>query len=154
MAVCECRSRVLSWYLRIGQCPFEIQLLSGWLPPSDGHGKRTSKTFRSEFQRQPRHLKKCLKVACTSPVGGRVNMKTFSEWRKQASLLTEALWDDVRPRLPKKQKNVTSEGRLLVLGDATVDESQQEVLRLGPKYCVEPQLDIVDRLALTSDVAR
>lgn len=81
-------------------------------------------------------------------------MKTFSEWRKQTSLLTEALWNGVRPRLPKKQKKVTTEGRLLVLGDTTVDDSQQDVLRLGPKYCVEPQLDIVDRLALTRDVAR
>ncbi|XP_077535949.1 uncharacterized protein LOC144148261 [Haemaphysalis longicornis] len=110
--------------------------------------------LRSESWRQVRHFTDCLKVACTYTTNGLVNVKAFCEWRRQANNLTEALWNYARPHLPKKQKKVASERRLLVLGEATVEERQQEVLKLGPKFCVEPRLDIVDRLALTRDVAR
>lgn len=34
--------------------------------------------------RKNTHFKECLKATCTSPVGGLVNMKTFSERRKHA----------------------------------------------------------------------
>ncbi|XP_077548091.1 uncharacterized protein LOC144160811 [Haemaphysalis longicornis] len=154
IAVCECRSRVLGWHLRIGQCPQEVETLCGWLPPSAGHWKRMTKALRSESLRQVRNFTDCLKVACTSTTNGLVNVKAFREWRRKANNLTEALWNYARPNLPKKQKKVGSEGRLLVPGEATVEERQQGVLKLGPKFCVEPRLDIVDRLALTRDVAR
>lgn len=68
--------------------------------------------------------------------------------------MTAALWDEVRPKLPKKQKKPDSSGRLLVLGGATVEKRQEDVLKLGPKFCIEPRLDIVDRLTLTRNVAR
>ncbi|XP_077528255.1 uncharacterized protein LOC144139896 [Haemaphysalis longicornis] len=152
IAVCECRSRVLGWHLRIGQCPQEVETLCGWLPPSSRHWKRMTKTLRSESWRQVRHFTDCMKVACTT--NGLVNVKDFREWLRQANNLTEAFWNYARPNLPKKQKKVGSEGRLLALGDANVDERQQKVLKLGPKFCIEPRLDIVDRLALTRDVAR
>ncbi|KAH7953088.1 hypothetical protein HPB49_004516 [Dermacentor silvarum] len=64
------------------------------------------------------------------------------------------MWNDVRRTLPKKKKRDLPEGRLLVLGGATVEERHQEVLKLGPKFCVEPRIGIVDRLSLTRDIAR
>ncbi|KAH7969335.1 hypothetical protein HPB52_016795 [Rhipicephalus sanguineus] len=72
---------------------------------------------------------------------------------RQTNIVTEALWNNVRRNLPKKKKEPPN-GSLLLLGGATVDERRQSILTLGPKLCVEPRLDIVDRLSLTRDVAR
>ncbi|KAL3202904.1 hypothetical protein MRX96_042300 [Rhipicephalus microplus] len=63
------------------------------------------------------------------------------------------MWNDVRRGLPKKKRD-PPKGGLLLLGDAVVEERQQKVLRLGPKFCVEPRLDLVDKLSLTRDIAR
>ncbi|KAH6920341.1 hypothetical protein HPB50_028670 [Hyalomma asiaticum] len=93
-------------------------------------------------------------VACSSASEGRLNVKAFREWHRQASITTEALWNDVRRNLPKKKKTEVPEGRLLILEGAKVDRRHQEVLKCGPKYCVEPRLSIVDKLALTRDIAR
>ncbi|KAL3242413.1 hypothetical protein MRX96_047761, partial [Rhipicephalus microplus] len=40
------------------------------------------------------------------------------------------------------------------LCEVVVEKRQQKVLRLGPKFCVEPKLDFVDRLSLTKDIVR
>ncbi|KAL3217719.1 hypothetical protein MRX96_032058 [Rhipicephalus microplus] len=77
----------------------------------------------------------------------------FREWCRQANILTEAMWNDVRRGLPRKKRD-PPKGGLLLLGDAVVEERQQKVLRLGPKFCVEPRLDLVDKLSLTRDIAR
>ncbi|KAL3237313.1 hypothetical protein MRX96_048196 [Rhipicephalus microplus] len=63
------------------------------------------------------------------------------------------MWNDVRRGLPRKKRD-PPKGGLLLLGDAVVEERQQKVLRLGPKFCVEPRLDLVDKLSLTRDIAR
>ncbi|KAL3221463.1 hypothetical protein MRX96_029453 [Rhipicephalus microplus] len=63
------------------------------------------------------------------------------------------MWNDVRRGLPRKKRD-PPKGGLLLLGDAVVEERQQNVLRLGPKFCVEPRLDLVDKLSLTRDIAR
>ncbi|KAH6926168.1 hypothetical protein HPB50_015542 [Hyalomma asiaticum] len=131
----------------------DVLLVIGWLPPSAGHGRRMVKILRSESRRQIRHFKDCLKVACSSASEGRLNVKAFREWHRQASITTEALWNDVRRNLPKKKTEVP-EGCLLILEGAKVDRKHQEVLKCGPKYCVEPRLSIVDKLALTRDIAR
>uniref|UniRef100_A0A6M2D1N9 Putative tick transposon ovary overexpressed n=1 Tax=Rhipicephalus microplus TaxID=6941 RepID=A0A6M2D1N9_RHIMP len=68
--------------------------------------------------------------------------------------LTEVLWHQVWACLPKKQKQEAEPGKVLVLGDAPVEEEQRDVLKLGPKFCVEPSLRIPDRLALVRDISR
>ncbi|KAH7931432.1 hypothetical protein HPB51_029854 [Rhipicephalus microplus] len=146
-------ARKLSWFLKNAQCPMEVLLVCGWLPPSEGHARRISKIMRSESRRQVRHFKDCLRVACSSVSDGRLNVKAFREWCRQASILTEAMWNDVRRGLPRKKRD-PPKGGLLLLGDAVVEERQQKVLRLGPKFCVEPRLDLVDKLSLTRDIAR
>ncbi|KAH7968233.1 hypothetical protein HPB52_007046 [Rhipicephalus sanguineus] len=94
-------------------------------------------------------------MACSSASEGHLNVKAFREWHRQANILTEVLWNDVRGSLPpKKKKTDVPEGRLLILEGANVDKRHQEVLKCGPKYCVEPRLSIVDKLALTRDIAR
>ncbi|KAH8020296.1 hypothetical protein HPB51_000147 [Rhipicephalus microplus] len=147
------RARKLSWFLKNAQCPMEVLLVCGWLPPSEGHARRISKILRSESRRQVRHFKDCLRVACSSVSDGRLNVKVFREWCRQANILTEAMWNDVRRGLPRKKRD-PPKGGLLLLGDAVVEERQQKVLRLGPKFCVEPRLDLVDKLSLTRDIAR
>ncbi|XP_075739436.1 uncharacterized protein LOC142784942 [Rhipicephalus microplus] len=112
-----------------------------------------SKILRSESRRQVRHFKDCLRVVCSSVSDGRLNVKVFREWCRQANILTEAMWNDVRRGLPRKKRD-PPKGGLLLLGDAVVEERQQKVLRLGPKFCVEPRLDLVDKLSLTRDIAR
>ncbi|KAH7961524.1 hypothetical protein HPB52_009572 [Rhipicephalus sanguineus] len=94
-------------------------------------------------------------VACSSASEGHLNVKAFREWHRQANILTEVLWNDVRRGLPpKKKKTDVPEGRLLILEGAKVEKRHQEVLKCGPKYCLEPRLSIVDKLALTRDIAR
>lgn len=84
--------------------------------PSAGHGRRMIKILRSESRRQVRHFKECLKVACSSASGGLFNVKAFRDWCRQANIVTEAIWNDVRRKLPKKKKREVPEGRLLILG--------------------------------------
>lgn len=75
-------------------------------------------------------------------------------WYDSAMNLTEVLWRQVWVFLPKKQKNAAEPGKLLVLGDTQVDEEQKNILKLGPKFCVEPSLQLPERLALARDISR
>ncbi|XP_077548301.1 uncharacterized protein LOC144161514 [Haemaphysalis longicornis] len=154
IAACECRSRVLGWHVRRRVTPVEVRVVTGWIPPSEGHGRRITKTLRSECWNQKRHFKDCLRVACARNSSGEKSYKVFREGSAHADCITEALWNYVRPFLPRKEKKLAAEGKLLILGDTPVQERHQNVLKVRPKCCVEPSLSAVEQLALTRDIAR
>ncbi|KAH6927915.1 hypothetical protein HPB50_009848 [Hyalomma asiaticum] len=121
---------------------------------SVGHCRRVCKILRSECWRQSRFLKDCLRAACSTCGDARIDRRSYRVWYESAVNLTEVLWRQVWVVLPKKQKNAGEPGRLLVLGDTQVDEEQKDILKLGHKFCVEPSLQLPDRLSLTRDISR
>ncbi|KAL1436248.1 hypothetical protein MTO96_049874 [Rhipicephalus appendiculatus] len=48
-------------------------------------------------------------VASSSASEGHLNVKAFREWHRQANIMTEVLWNDVRRNLPKKKKTELAE---------------------------------------------
>ncbi|KAH6927666.1 hypothetical protein HPB50_006371 [Hyalomma asiaticum] len=121
---------------------------------SVGHCRRLCKILRSECWRQSRFLKDCLRAACSMCGDTRIDRRSYRVWYESAVNLTEVLWRQVWVVLPKKQKNAGEPGKLLVLGDTQVDEEQKNILKLGTKFCVEPSLQLPDRLALARDISR
>ncbi|KAH6945415.1 hypothetical protein HPB50_008372 [Hyalomma asiaticum] len=121
---------------------------------SVGHCRRLCKILRSECWRQSRFLKDCLRAACSMCGDARIDRRSYRVWYESAVNLTEVLWRQVWVVLPKKQKNAGEPGKLLVLGDTQVDEEQKNILKLGTKFCVEPSLQLPDRLALARDISR
>ncbi|XP_042150264.1 uncharacterized protein LOC120836611, partial [Ixodes scapularis] len=69
-------------------------------------------------------------------------------------LTTEFLWHTVRLTLPPKKKTPCKEGKILILGEQSVPEVHQDLLKKGPKFCFEPGLDRVDKLVLSRSVSR
>ncbi|KAH6934830.1 hypothetical protein HPB50_001266 [Hyalomma asiaticum] len=98
---------------------------------SVGHCRRVCKILRSECWRQSRFLKDCLRAGCSTCGDASIDRRSYRVWYESA-----------------KQKNAGEPGKLLVLGDTQVDEEQKNILKLGPKFCVEPSLQLPDRLAL------
>ncbi|KAH6928239.1 hypothetical protein HPB50_012978 [Hyalomma asiaticum] len=121
---------------------------------SVGHCRRVCKILRSECWRQSRFLKDCLRAACSTCGDARIDRRSYRVWYESAVNLTEVLWRQVWVVLPKKQKNAGEPGKLLFLGDTQVDEEQKDILKLGHKFCVEPSLQLPDRLALARDISR
>ncbi|KAG0434580.1 hypothetical protein HPB47_019004 [Ixodes persulcatus] len=72
-----------------------------------------------------------------------------SDWSRTSIQLTEFLWNQVRPNLPSKKKQRAKEGSVLVLGNRPVAEQHRQIFKLGPKFCFEPALKRVDKLALS-----
>lgn len=81
-----------------------------------------------------------------------MDWKTYREWYDCAVNLTEVLWRQAWTSLPKKEKANAEPGKLVILGDAPVDEEQQRIFGLGPKFCTEPSLQTSERLALARDI--
>ncbi|KAH7972146.1 hypothetical protein HPB52_007834 [Rhipicephalus sanguineus] len=67
--------------------------------------------------------------------------------------ITEFPWNVVRSTLPEVSKQQASTGKVVVLGECVVDERQKKVLSLGPKFCSEPGLGPVHRLALALTIS-
>ncbi|KAH6923798.1 hypothetical protein HPB50_007149 [Hyalomma asiaticum] len=118
------------------------------------HCRRVCKILRSECWRQSRFPKDCLRAACSTCGDSRNDRRLYRVWYDSAVNVTEVLWRQVWVVLHKKQKNAGEPGKLLVLGDTQVDEEQKDILKLGPKLCVEPSLQLPDRLALARDISR
>lgn len=60
----------------------------------------------------------------------------------------------MQPGLPKRTKDVCSEGKLLLLGQCDLPEPAKKVLRLGPKHGFAPALDPAEKVAMARTVAR
>lgn len=75
-------------------------------------------------------------------------------WYDCSVNLTDVLWRQVWEFLSKKETKAAEPRKLLALGDTPVDNKQTNRLKLGPKFCVEPSLQIPDGLALARDISR
>ncbi|KAG0444188.1 hypothetical protein HPB47_014068 [Ixodes persulcatus] len=154
IAVYVCNARVASWYTSASLCPPELQAIFGWMVPATGHSRRMCRILRSEWWQQVRFLRDCLRIACSRQPQQPGTNHRFQDWSRTSIQLTEFLWNQVRPNLPSKKKQRVKEGTVLVLGDRPVAEQHRQILKLGPKFCFEPALKRVDKLALSRLVSR
>ncbi|KAH6936738.1 hypothetical protein HPB50_021272 [Hyalomma asiaticum] len=151
-ALCECRARTASWYVRVGACPEDVLRLCGSCEPPPGHAKRISKILKSEWWRQARLYDECLRTQC-GVVPGSVKTPAYQEWCAVRFSVTEFLWNTVRPTLPKKKKKAQGpSAKVLSLDDTVLPEVHLKTLGLGPKFCFEPTLGPPDILTVARSV--
>lgn len=133
VAVCECKARIYGWHIRHKTCPDEIRFSAGWLPLSVGHCRRMCAILRSESWRQTRYLKDCLRVACSSEVGGRTNWKVYRDWSDCAVNPTEVMWRQVWTSLPKKGKSLRGAREVANSWQHTRGRRAATSTEIGPK---------------------
>lgn len=68
--------------------------------------------------------------------------------------LAELLWNNVHGSLQAAKKFRPADGKPLLLGNVPLDDHEEKVLSLGPKYCLNTPLKTVEQLALTQKVER
>ncbi|KAG0436640.1 hypothetical protein HPB47_017843 [Ixodes persulcatus] len=124
------------------------------MAPATGHSRRMCRILHSEWWQQVRFFRDCLRIACSRQPQQPGTNHRFQDWSWTSIQLTEFLWNQVRPNLPLKKKQRIKEGTVLVLGDRPVAEQHRQILKLGPKFCFEPALKRVDKLALSRLVSR
>nr|XP_037277973.1 probable cation-transporting ATPase 13A3 [Rhipicephalus microplus] len=59
----------------------------------------------------------------------------------------------VRPTLPTRKKKRLPERPVVVMDDVHIPEEHKRVLQLGPKFCLEPHLRAIDKVALARSVS-
>ncbi|KAH7968180.1 hypothetical protein HPB52_006431 [Rhipicephalus sanguineus] len=111
------------------------QLLFGGLTPSTGHGKRICKILRSEWKRRARLLRDVLFFQLNSTETPRRAKKKWLEVCASTSRTTEKM---PMPRNP-----------IHTACAVPIPDSVQDVLSLGPKFAVQPQLAPPELLTLT-----
>ncbi|XP_077498752.1 uncharacterized protein LOC144109846 [Amblyomma americanum] len=123
--------------------------------PSSGHSRRLCRILASESWRQVRHFKDCLIVSCGRTYGSQRMGRAYRGWCATSDRLTEFLWNNVRPRLPtKNKKSGLQEGKVFSFVDQQIPESISSVLKLGPKHAFEPTLDKAEKLTLSRSIAK
>ncbi|KAG0409998.1 hypothetical protein HPB47_012883 [Ixodes persulcatus] len=115
---------------------------------------KTAGWCKFHASKQVRFFRDCLRIACSRQPQQPGTNHRFQDWSRTSIQLTEFLWNQVRPNLPSKKKQRVKEGTVLVLGDRPVAEQHRQILKLGPKFCFEPALKRVDKLALSRLVSR
>ncbi|KAH6928389.1 hypothetical protein HPB50_015473 [Hyalomma asiaticum] len=153
MAVCICKSRILSWHARYAECPSEVQALSGFLQPFTGHTKRICKILRAEWMYQVRYFTDCLRAACWNEDKGK-SRRDFLAWRKTSNQIAEWMWEVARPSLPKPRKLKADHSKVMVLGEGRLPEEHRRLLGLGPKFALQPRLGPPEKIALARTVTR
>ncbi|KAH9364845.1 hypothetical protein HPB48_019549 [Haemaphysalis longicornis] len=106
--------------------------------------------FVEEWRRQARFFRDCLRTHC-----GELSLdRVYRDWCRTIDQTTEFLWQAVRPSLPRKEKASPTQGRLQTLGEVQLPEHHLRELELGPKFCFEPRLLPVDKVALARGISR
>ncbi|KAG0434409.1 hypothetical protein HPB47_019129 [Ixodes persulcatus] len=57
-------------------------------------------------------------------------------------------WERLRITLPKKKQCAPAPCEVTLLGDATVPPEMKKVLEHGPKFCTQPRLNPIEKIAL------
>ncbi|KAH7955520.1 hypothetical protein HPB52_001194 [Rhipicephalus sanguineus] len=78
------------------------------------------KIIRSEYWRQVRFYRDCLRVSCGRCQTGRNREKLYRRCYHEAELATESLWNAVRPLLPKRGRHSSEAGTFINLGDTPI----------------------------------
>ncbi|KAH7956377.1 hypothetical protein HPB52_008709 [Rhipicephalus sanguineus] len=110
---------------------------------------------QSEYQarRQARYFGDCLRFICLSRTRHGKNSRAHAEWCRTTDSLVEFLWNSVRPTLPRKKKCPAPKNDVVVLGGHTLPDRHRSILELGPKFCFEPQLTVLDKIALSRRIS-
>ncbi|KAH7956942.1 hypothetical protein HPB52_013851 [Rhipicephalus sanguineus] len=146
IAISVCKARVATWYAKRGLCPPDLQFICGPLQPSVGHTRRLCRILSSEWWRQVRFYKDCLRTVCCVKYDHKHHYRALSGWYRTSQQITDFLWLSVLPHLPRKTKNVATEATVLTLGGAQVPDKYKELLQLGPKYCFDATPTPVEKL--------
>ncbi|KAH6922168.1 hypothetical protein HPB50_009958 [Hyalomma asiaticum] len=143
----------MSYCLRIGVQPLEIFQLFGPLPPSTGHWKRICKMLRSELYRQVRHLQDWLYHVCLKSEKPWAVSSRLRRLRCSTAALTEVFWNQLRASLPKKQRRCAADTPVAYLDGASLPPNFDELLKMGPKFSLEPRAQKHELLATVHRVA-
>ncbi|KAH6937299.1 hypothetical protein HPB50_026494 [Hyalomma asiaticum] len=105
-------------------------------------GGATSQVFR----RLPSHH------LCLSRTPHRKSRRVHVEWCRTTDSLVEFPWNCVRPALPRKKKHSAQKNEVMVLDGHILPDKPLGVLELEPKFCFEPQISVLDNLALSGSI--
>lgn len=157
IALGECRARTLAYCIRRRLLPPEIRNLFGGVAPSAGHGMRICKILRSEWKRQARLFRDLLFFRLHSADTHHIAQKKWRDLCVITSRTTEFIWQHALVQLrafsPKKVSPPPS-NPVHSTCDVPLPDSVKRVLRLGPKFAVEPQKSPPELLTLVRQVAR
>ncbi|KAM7283947.1 uncharacterized protein ISCGN_001052, partial [Ixodes scapularis] len=121
------------------------------------HTRRICRILRSEYWRQERFLKDCLRVACFSGNGNeRQKRRFYHVMNNTAKDSTEFLWERIRPHLPTKKANEpvpSTVGLYTTLGEVRMPPDIGKRLGVGPKYCFEPVVSPPELITLAKQIA-
>ncbi|KAG0419366.1 hypothetical protein HPB47_004160, partial [Ixodes persulcatus] len=149
-------ARVLTWHIKVGVPPADLQVVCGPLRPSVGHSRRLCKILRSEVWRQARFFKDCLKSTCLSGQGSSCGRwRTYQDFLKAAEGVTEFLWQRTRPFLPKKERRSSADPcPVMTMGEpSALPAAVGQVLAKGPKFALQPDLKAPELVSLVRTVA-
>ncbi|KAG0417307.1 hypothetical protein HPB47_005707 [Ixodes persulcatus] len=151
-----CRARSLSFCIRTKVLPDDVRTLFGGLLPSLGHGTRVCKILKAEWLRQARILRQYLAMQLQSRADPSTARRQLREYLTLADQTTEFIWQlqlrQLRERLPKKDPAQST--ALHMPEELHLPEDVQQVLRLGPKFAVEPKKSPPELLSLVREVSR
>ncbi|KAG0434018.1 hypothetical protein HPB47_019409 [Ixodes persulcatus] len=155
IATATCKARHYGYSARKGIPPSDVAGLFGLVAPSAGHAKRICKILRSESWRQARLFKDCLKAWCY-----RTSRDEYAAERKlrvcmkEATQVTEFLWERLRASYPKKQEVPRDvNGNVVFLGGASATPEVMKILNKGPKFATEPAVKPSEMLALVRQIS-
>lgn len=151
-----CRSRTVSFCLRVKQVPPEVLTLVGGFKPSVSHGNRMSKILRSEWNRQGRLYRDFLYNYAFSQPGSPCTKKR--RWKKYCHLIdstTETMWRrhlfqlcSCAARQPPPTSNVVH-----TTEDIQLPAYVRDTLGLGPKCATEPRLSKPKLLSMVRKIS-
>lgn len=143
-----CKARAASWNSRKSTFPPELQVIFGWLVLSLGHTRRICRILCSEWWDQVQYFKDCLEIACTKNERHFRAFRKYQEWSSVTVQVTEFLWYQIRLTLPSKKKMPNKEEKIVILGKKPIPEHHQLLLKNGLKFCFEPGLTRINKLAM------
>lgn len=158
IAIASCRAQVYSFALGNHLVPPDVQLFFFAAIPSWRRARRFMRMAHSELWRQIRHLKDCLRV-----VSARHSVRVEGSPRLYQCLIRESetvkdfLWSRCLPTLcswkrASSEKKVPPQ-QIKCLGDVTLTSEAESVLKCGPKFCCERNMQPVSLVSMVRKVA-
>ncbi|KAL3190066.1 hypothetical protein MRX96_020391 [Rhipicephalus microplus] len=77
----------------------------------------------------------------------------MKECGKTTKGITEFFWGKVRPKLPTRNKKRLTQGEVRLLGDCSIPEYVNKVLKLEPKFTFEPNVPPTEKVAFSRKIS-
>ncbi|KAG0432658.1 hypothetical protein HPB47_020638 [Ixodes persulcatus] len=111
------------------------------------------KLIRSETWKQVERYRDCLRVLCFArATDQQAAERSFGSHLRSAGQMTEFLWRQQLPWLPKKRPTSKNQRGVTFLGGASLPNELRATLDRGPKFAFEPQLTAIRRSFPWSEV--